>query len=232
MAPIPGTISHNSTSSSPGTNASLSLTLGTASAGRGLFVCVSGLYNNDAYCGLQIGGSGSGITEVATARAVWASILGNLRCQWFWKADASATGSTTFTATGVGAGSLVSITCYEYTGQESSPIGAVQTKATGGTDQTLSITTTAANSAILHGLYGIVHPGSPASGFTEDVDDNVSGDGQLAWNGHRSATTATSYTVGANITVISGFQGAAGAAIEILEAAAPAASGVGILPGL
>lgn len=233
--PTKGTVSRNSTNDSGGgANASLSLTLGTASAGRLLVIHVGGFFASDAYAtGLTIGGNAA--TEASSARATWASIAGNFRSQIFYLYDASATGSTTFAVTGTGANSVVAITCWEFTGTAASdPIGAVATRSASGTAQTYTLTTTAADSYAVCGGFALAYPGAPASGLTEDSDINVAGDSSsLGWAGSRACATATGYTVGCTVTSYFGFEGLAGSAVEILAAAeASGSTSVGILPGL
>lgn len=197
-----------------------SITLGSATPGRVLFICALVVLTDKAtndITALSIGGNAP--TPVSGARMAYGSVaLGGqgYMAKWYFLEDDSTSGSAAVSSTVTGTGSeLYALLVWEITGAASSPVGAIQTKGADGTDQTLSITTTAANSLILHGLTGLTSPGAPASGFTEDFD--LAAGGTVLWGGSRTAATATSYTVGATITALSGFEQAAGVAIEVLE---------------
>lgn len=199
-----------------------SITLGSGTPGRKLFICALGALAStatDDITALSIGGNAP--TPVSGARMAYGSAaLGGqgYLAKWYVLEDDSTSGSAAVSSTVTGTGStLYALLVWEITGAASSPVGAIQTKGAGGTDQTLSITTTAANSLILHGLSGITSPGTPAAGFAEDFDLTVGA--TALWGGSRTAATATSYTVGATIAALSGFEQGAGVAIEALEGA-------------
>lgn len=166
--------------------------------------------------GLAIGASA--MTEETSARATVTSAGVDFRSQFFWLNDETETSSTDFDLTVTGAtDSVYSIAIYEFTeAGVDNPIGAIQTnEVTEDTDSTFSITTQTAGSYLLCGLAGIAHPGSPASGLTEDQDDNEQG-GLLVWAGSRTTTAAGSYSVGATTTDLSTLDCGAANAIEIL----------------
>lgn len=213
----------NKTSAVASVSPITSITLGAGASGRVLFICAIAVLSDkstDDLSALSIGGNAPALVTGGRI-AYGAAALGGLGllAKWYTLNDDSTAGSTAVSYTVTGTGSeLLGLLVWEITGAASSPIGAIQTKGADGTDQTLPITTTAADSIILHGLGGISHPGAPAAGFTEDFD-SVFGGAYLTWGGSRSAATATSYTVGATVTALSGLECGAGVAIEVLEAA-------------
>lgn len=200
-----------------GANPNISITLGSTTTDR-LLLCA--LTNNEhsgsVYAtGLKVSG-GSAMTEVTGARATQIVSSDRHKVQLFWIEETTSTGSTTFNVT-ISTSDDVNLIVYEITGADnSSPIGAVQTNTGTGADQTFSLTTTAADSYIVCCCDGENNPASPATGITEDIDVNYESD-EVVFTGHRSAATATSYTVGCNVSGSFG-NGGASWAVEVLAA--------------
>lgn len=201
-----------------GTDLTISVSLGSTTTGR-LLVAVLHRDDagNDGYAtGLDV--AGAAMTEVTAAREERV-VVGALRSQIFYKEETTSTGATNFVITlpATDSGDTHGLTVYEFTGaNNASPIGAVATNPAAGTDQTYTLTTTAADSYIVCGLVGVDAPGAPATGITEDVD-NAPESPILFWAGSRSTTSATGYTVGATVSVYFGLEQAAGSAVEIKE---------------
>jgi len=218
VAPVTFEIKKVTSGAAFGANPTINLDLGADTAGRKLFAAVTNIlgFGTTFATDCKITG-GASMTEEVSAQFNKNMASHYNKGQLYWIENTVDTGTTPFEIS-ISAADWVGLTVWEITGSAASPFGAIVTKTSSffsGNVQT-TLTTTVPGSIILTAANGQQNSATPASGITEDVDNNFTGD-RVHWAGHRDGPSAQGYTVGCTF---GGLFGAGGGSfgVEILSA--------------